>query len=105
MRILAVDIGTGTQDILLFDTDLQPENCFKMVMPSPTMRIAAQVKEATQKSQPLLLTGLTMGGGPSHWAVRDHAAAGNAVYVTPDAARTFDDDLSRVEAMGLCLVA
>jgi uncharacterized protein (DUF1786 family) len=104
MRILAVDIGTGTQDILLFDTDLQPENCFKLVMPSPTMRIAAQVKEATQRSQPLLLTGVTMGGGPSHWAVRDHAAAGNAVFATPDAARTFDDDLDRVEAMGISVI-
>jgi uncharacterized protein (DUF1786 family) len=104
MRILAVDIGTGTQDILLFDTDLQPENCFKLVMPSPTMRIAAQVKEATRKSQPLLLTGVTMGGGPSHWAVRDHAAAGNLVFATPNAARTFDDDLNRVEAMGIQLI-
>jgi uncharacterized protein (DUF1786 family) len=32
MQLLAVDIGTGTQDILLFDTDFQPENCFKLVM-------------------------------------------------------------------------
>ncbi len=105
MRILAVDVGTGTQDILLFDTELQPENCFKLVMPSPTMMVARQVKAATRQGQPLVLTGVTMGGGPCHWAVRDHAAAGHAVYATPDAARTFDDHLDNVRQMGLEVVS
>lgn len=105
MRILSVDVGTGTQDILLYDTTLEPENCFKMVMPSPTMQIARQVKAATQSGKALLLTGVTMGGGPSTWAVRDHAAAGHTVFCTPDAARTFDDDLTQVSAMGIQLVS
>ncbi len=105
MRLLAVDVGTGTQDILLFDTDHQPENCFKLVMPSPTIRVAQQVKTATRESRPLLLRGVMMGGGPSHWAVRDHAAQGHSVYATPEAARTFDDDLAQVEAMGVVIVS
>lgn len=104
MRILAVDVGTGTQDVLLFDTDLQPENCFKLVLPSPTMMVARQVKDATRRKQPLLLTGVTMGGGPSHWAVRDHAADGNAVFATLDAAATFDDDPDRVRRMGIQVI-
>jgi uncharacterized protein (DUF1786 family) len=104
MRILAVDIGTGTQDILLFDTGLQPENCFKLVMPSPTMMVARTVKAATRRGRPLLLRGVTMGGGPSHWAVRDHAAAGNRVFATPQAASTFDDDLDNVRQMGVEIV-
>ncbi len=105
MRILAVDIGTGTQDILLFDTGLQAENCFKLVMPSPTMMVAQHVKEATRARCPLLLTGVTMGGGPSHWAVRDHALAGNRVYATEHAALTFDDDLSKVTDIGIEIVS
>lgn len=106
MRILAVDIGTGTQDVLLFDTDLHTENCFKMVMPSPTMMIARRVKEATRRGNvPLLLTGVTMGGGPCHWAVRDHAAAGNPVFATESAARTFDDNLDGVRAQGIEIVS
>ncbi|MER3515433.1 MAG: pyruvate formate lyase-activating protein, partial [Chloroflexota bacterium] len=40
MRILAVDVGTGTQDILLYDSDVELENCLKLVMPAPTMLIA-----------------------------------------------------------------
>lgn len=105
MRLLAVDIGTGTQDILLYDTDLHPENCFKMVMPSPTMMIARDVKGTTQRGEPILLTGFTMGGGPSHWAVRDHAAAGFEVFATPPAARTFDDNLDLVHEAGIIIVS
>ncbi len=104
IRILAVDVGTGTQDILLFESGKTIENCFKMVMPSPTVIVAERIKQATERGQPILLTGVTMGGGPSHWAARDHALAGYAVVVTPPAARTFDDDLSMVEQMGFEII-
>ena len=100
LRILAVDVGTGTQDILLFESGKTIENCFKLVMPSPTVIVAERIKRATERRQPILLTGVTMGGGPSHWAARDHALAGYAVAVTPQAGRTFDDDLTMVEQMG-----
>jgi uncharacterized protein (DUF1786 family) len=104
IRILAVDVGTGTQDILLFESGKTIENCFKMVMPSPTVIVAERVTRATERGQPILLTGVTMGGGPCHWAARDHALAGFAVTVTPDAARTFDDDLTMVEQMGFEII-
>lgn len=100
VRILAVDVGTGTQDILLFESGKTMENNFKMVMPSPTVIVADRVKRATERGQALVLTGVTMGGGPSHWATRDHALAGYPVAVTPEAGRTFDDDLTMVEKMG-----
>lgn len=104
LRILAVDVGTGTQDILVFESGKTIENCFKMVMPSPTVIVADRIKRATERGQPLLLMGVTMGGGPSHWAARDHALAGFPVAVTPEAARTFDDDLSMVEKMGFEII-
>src|SRR5947209_16000007 len=104
IRILAVDVGTGTQDILLFESGKTIENCFKMVMPSPTVIVAERIKRATERGQPLLLTGVTMGGGPCHWAARDHALAGYTVAVTAEAGRTFDDDLAMVERMGLEIV-
>ena len=104
MRILAIDIGTGTQDILLFDSAVEPENCFKMVMPSPTAILAAQVRRATAAGQSLVLTGVTMGGGPVAWAVDEHLKHGLAVYATVDAARTFNDDLTQVRAMGVHLI-
>src|SRR5438034_9046778 len=100
LRILAVDVGTGTQDILLFESGKTIENNFKLVVPSPTVIIADRIRRATERGQPIVLTGVTMGGGPCHWAARDHALAGYAVAVTPEAGRTFDDDLTMVEKLG-----
>lgn len=105
MKILCVDIGTGTQDILLYDSDREIENCLKMVMPSPTLLVAQQVKQATHAGKSIVLSGVIMGGGPCHWAVKDHIKAGCKVYATPEAAQTFDDELDKVEAMGIRVVS
>jgi uncharacterized protein (DUF1786 family) len=104
LRVLAVDIGTGTQDVLLFDSADTIENCFQLVLPSPTVIVAQRIRRATQAGAPLVLTGRTMGGGPSAWAARDHALAGLPTYATPDAARTLDDDLTQVERLGVRIV-
>src|SRR6476620_687509 len=104
MRILAIDVGTGTQDILLYDSTQEMENCVQLVMPSPTQIVARRVEAATLADHTLLLTGVTMGGGPGAWAVEAHIKAGLPVYATPDAARTFDDDLERVADMGVRVV-
>ena len=103
-RILAVDVGTGTQDILVFEAGTVIENAVQLVMPSPTALVAERVKQATADRADLFLTGVMMGGGPDQWAVEAHLRQGLRVYATPDAARTFDDDLSRVEAMGVRIV-
>jgi uncharacterized protein (DUF1786 family) len=105
MKILTVDIGTGTQDIFLYDSRLDLENGFKLVLPSPTMMIHRQIRAATRIGAPLLLTGKLMGGGPSAWAARDHARAGIPLYATPEAARTIDDEPEKVEKMGIRIVS
>src|SRR3954468_17869080 len=101
MRILANDVGTGTQDILLFDSSQEIENNIQLVIPSPTQIVARRVRAATAARHTLLLAGVTMGGGPGAWAVEEHIKAGLPVYATPDAGRTFDDDLERVAEMGV----
>jgi uncharacterized protein (DUF1786 family) len=105
MRILAVDVGTGTQDILLFDSEQELENSVKLVLPSPTLIVAGLIRRATRVGRPVVLRGVTMGGGPSHWAATDHLRAGYPLYATRSAARTFDDDLDAVAAMGVTLVS
>lgn len=103
-RILAVDVGTGTQDVLLFDSEHSIENCYTMILPSPTVIVQRRILRATAEARPVLLTGRIMGGGPCAWAARDHAQAGYPCYATPEAARTLDDDLTQVEALGLRVV-
>ena len=104
MKILTVDIGTGTQDIFLYDSRLDIENGFKLVLPSPTMIVHHRLKQATRQRQAVVLSGVMMGGGPSAWAAEEHARAGLPIYATPDAAQTFNDDLAAVEALGVRLI-
>lgn len=105
MQILTVDIGTGTQDIFLYNSKLDIENGFKLVLPSPTMIVHRRIKAATLSRIPILLTGHQMGGGPSAWAAEEHARAGLPVYATEDAARTIDDEIEKVEAAGIKVIS
>jgi uncharacterized protein (DUF1786 family) len=101
MQILSVDIGTGTQDIFLYDSNLNIENGFKLVVPAPTMIIHRRIKQATRRGAAILLDGVLMGGGPSQWAAEAHLRAGYSIYATPEAARSFNDDLEQVQALGI----
>jgi uncharacterized protein (DUF1786 family) len=103
-RILAVDVGGGTQDILLYEEDKPIENCVKLVLPSRTAMLGARVREATAAGRPVFLTGSLMGGGPVKGALKKHIAAGLAVYSTPRAAKTIRDNLDRVREMGVQIV-
>ena len=105
MKILTVDIGTGTQDIFLYDSNLDIENGFKLVLPSPTMMVHRRLKQALRFATPILLTGHQMGGGPSAWAIEEYARAGIPVYMTPSAATTLNDELDKVEALGIKIVS
>jgi uncharacterized protein (DUF1786 family) len=105
MKILTVDVGAGTQDIFLYDSHLDLENGFKLVVPSPTMMIHKKIKAATRRREAVLLTGVVMGSGPNAWAAEAHVKAGFPIYATPDAARSFNDDLSEVEASGIQVVS
>ncbi|MDQ1254495.1 MAG: hypothetical protein QG646_3749 [Euryarchaeota archaeon] len=105
MLILAADIGTGTQDILLYDSEKEVENSLIMVMPAPTRIIAEKVRKATGEGKAIVLTGDIMGGGPSAFAIRDHLEAGFRVYATEKAALTIHDSIEKVKDFGLLLVS
>jgi uncharacterized protein (DUF1786 family) len=105
MRILAIDMGTGTQDILVFDSARPVENNVKMVLPSATEIAARRIRRATTQRRPVALTGVNQGGGPCAWALEDHLRAGLEAFATPEAAETFDDDIERVAAMGVRIVS
>jgi uncharacterized protein (DUF1786 family) len=105
MKILTIDIGTGTQDIFLYDSQLHIENGFKLVVPSPTMIVHQQVKAATQSKRSILIDGVMMRGDPSAWAVETHVRAGLKTYATPAAAKTLNDELDKVRKLGIEIVS
>ncbi|MBW1681230.1 MAG: DUF1786 domain-containing protein [Deltaproteobacteria bacterium] len=102
--ILAVDVGSGTQDILVWDPETTIENCTKMVVPSATRILARRIEKETLEGRHIFLTGTTMGGGPCAAAVRRHLRAGLRVFALPKAALTFHDNLDKVREMGVEVV-
>jgi uncharacterized protein (DUF1786 family) len=106
MKILAIDIGAGTQDILLYDTVHENiENCIKMVLPSPCQIFAAKVRTATRHCRDVFVKGDTIGGGPFSHALKQHVAAGFRVYMTENAAYTVRNSLRQVKECGIEIVS
>lgn len=103
-KILAMDIGGGTQDILFYEEGKPPENCVQMVLPSPTILVARKIAAATVRRKDIFLSGNTMGGGPCSWAVEVHLRAGLKVYATETAALTFHDNLEGVRKSGVRII-
>ncbi|CAA9567245.1 MAG: Uncharacterized protein MK1497 [uncultured Thermomicrobiales bacterium] len=102
-RILAIDVGAGTQDILIYEPGQTPENLVKLVLPSRTRIVGWQVAAVTRAGRALHLDGTLMGGGASTDAIRAHLAAGLPVSATPAAAGTIHNDPNRVTGMGVVI--
>lgn len=102
--LLAIDVGRGTQDILVYEPGRSIENSIKLVLPSPTVVTAGKIRQATRAGLPIFLDGFLMGGGANTGAIRKHIAAGLDVYATPEAAATLHDDPGKVRSMGVSIL-
>lgn len=100
---LCLDIGSGTQDVLLYNPDTEIENCPKFVLPSPALQIGRRIARLTEQGAPVWLHGRNMGGGVTRF-IRGHLKAGLAVASSTTAAYTMADDLTRVTDMGVDIV-
>ncbi len=102
MRILAIDVGLGTQDIFLYDSSKNVENCIKAVIPSRTQILAKRIRQCNKD---LFIYGETMGGGAITFAIMNHIKKGYRVVMTESSARTVRDDLDQVREMGIEIVS
>lgn len=101
MKILAIDVGAGTQDIMFYDSEQPIENSVKMVLPSPTRIFAEKIRKHRND---LFLSGETMGGGSINKAIKNHLKKGYRVLMTENAARTVRDDFDRVRSLGIEII-
>jgi uncharacterized protein (DUF1786 family) len=105
MKVLAIDIGAGTSDILVYNDQKQSiENCVKMVLPSPSLVYANRVREATQRGLDVFLKGNIIGGGSLTSALRRHLKLGLRVLMTKNAAYTVRNLLEQVTDLGIEIV-
>lgn len=100
--VLCLDIGSGTQDVLLHIPGEQPENCPKFVLPSPARVIAGRLAELTAARRAVWLYGDNMGGGFFRTATA-HLEQGLPLAAHPEAAFSLGDNPDRVREMGVDL--
>lgn len=100
-RILAIDIGAGTMDVLLHDPAQPMENAIQLVLPSATAIVGRRIESARRAGRPVFLHGNLMGGYHTSNAVWRHLEAGLAVYATERAARTVHDDIDLLVRRGI----
>jgi len=98
MKILAVDIGAGTQDILLFDSDKNIENCTSLVLPTPSRVLAGKIRKSEGN---LYLYGDTIGGGSITRAISERLKKGYRVIMDESSAYSIRNDLDEVRSMGI----
>ncbi len=105
MKILAMDIGAGTEDILLYDDrNKSVESCVKIVLPSPSQIFAAKVREATRLYKDLFIKGDIIGGGAFAFALRNHVEKGLRVVMVENVAYTIRNDIDEVRELGIEIV-
>jgi len=104
MKILCIDVGRGTQDILLYDSVKNLENCTQLIIPSRAVLAEKALKRAIFEERDILFTGTTMGGFPVGAHFKEYAKMRN-VYATPMASRTFRDDPDVVRDLGVKVVS
>ena len=105
MKILALDIGAGTEDIMLYDNNKENiENCIKMVLPTPTLLYAKKVRKATIHRKNILVKGSVIGGGALSYALKRHIKSGLKVFITKKAAYTIRNDLDEVAESGFNII-
>lgn len=98
MKILAIDIGTGTQDILYYDNKKEIENSIKIIFPSPHLYIAQKMKNIEND---IYFEGEIMGGGKLKDRILEHIEKGYKVSMEKKCAKTIRDDLKQVESFGI----
>ena len=98
MRILAIDVGTGTQDIMIYDDEKEFENSIKLVLPSPHLYISQKIREIEND---IYFDGEIMGGGKIKKSILEHMDKGYKVVMEETPAKTIRDKISQVKELGI----
>ncbi len=97
-RLLILDIGAGTMDVLYLDTDSGLH--YKAVAKSPVVNLA---EKAASLPNDLLITGREMGGGPISNVLRQRAQEGEVVMSVSSTA-TLHHNLEKIRSWGIKII-
>lgn len=103
LLILCIDIGKGTEDILVYSKSHSIENSIQMIVPSTAQLLATQINQT--KDRPIRITGELMAGEPWNKSVYSITETQpNKVIMTKTAARSLRYVLNQVRAKGVKIV-
>jgi uncharacterized protein (DUF1786 family) len=97
-RFLMIDIGAGTMDILVYDTETELH--YKAVVKSPVPHLA---EKAAAIAGNLLVVGSEMGGGPITQVLIERARQAKVV-MSLSASATLNHDVQKVKSWGINVV-
>ena len=97
-RLLMIDIGAGTMDILVYDTDTDLH--YKAVVKSPVPYVAEKASAITGN---LLVVGNEMGGGPITRLLMERTKTVEVV-MSRSASATLNHDVAKVRSWGIKVV-
>ncbi len=105
-KILAIDIGMGTIDALLYDSSKNIENCIKFVMPTPSRRYLKSLKKIKLSGkEKIWIYGDTIGGGPlAHELIGIAEEKRAEVMVSETAGYTIRNDPDEVRGFGIKII-
>jgi len=97
-KILAIDIGAGTQDVLLYNSELTPENCISLILPTPSRNFARLIERCEGD---IFIEGDPIGGGAIPSLLKSHIKKGSRVIMSEDAAYTLRNNINEVREYGI----
>ncbi len=101
--ILLLDVGKGTQDILLYTPGQPIENSVKMVLPSPNVITGMAIEKAAAQGKAVHLEGPVMGGGKNTQVIKEWLPKGLKLSASQSAALSIRDNLEYVKSIGVTI--
>ncbi|MHA2224942.1 MAG: DUF1786 family protein [Candidatus Hodarchaeales archaeon] len=101
-KVLAIDVGKGTEDIFYYNPERKLENSVQIVKPSRAHLLRQQLDNHLRKDYDIFVKGTIMGGEPWHIPLYKIAQTpGRDVIMTPEAAHSLRYDSDQVTHRGV----
>ncbi len=105
MQVLCIDIGRGTQDILLYENGQVMENCTCMILPSPVALVQEQLQRAVSSGRTPVFYGTNMGGFSLAPYIKRLRTENKQIMATFSAAITFSDYPDELTQQGVKIIS
>ncbi len=98
--VLCIDVGSRTQDVLVFQQGSDPQNMPRCVLPAPAQALARRIMACTAGRRDIYVSGPVMGRGYAR-ALAAHVKEGCRAAVSEETALALHESFAAAEEAGL----